>query len=294
MQPHLTAFESKRGSFNDNINATMVLILAVSGGCDSVALFHSVIAITNSNENEEENARYIHLEKEGHESSLRVPCEVHVAHFNHEQRGDNSDEDEALVRRLCSEAGIPIHCYSWSELENDESFDTTATTSFSQDVARNWRRRQMTNLLASLVAGSDNCSTDEAPQRWGAILTAHHRDDSEETILLKLLRGAHLTNLSGMEDRSDAFEMNNGEQSIGYFSKPLLGVRKKDIVHYLKTNGFQWREDESNSENKYKRNKVRNQLMPLLCEIAGGEDALHVSWTKYGPGTIAIHLTQLA
>ena len=284
--PHISPFESKQVFSHNNINSTVVLILAVSGGCDSVALFHSVIALTNSYANGQECTRFIHFEKEelsnvsmSSKSFFRIPCEIHVAHFNHKQRGANSDADERLVRRLCSEAGVPIHCYSWSELENDKSSNGVSASTFSQDAARKWRRRQMTALLASLVAESDNCSTDDKPLRWGAILTAHHRDDSEETILLKLLRGAHLTNLSGMENRSDAFQMNNDKQSIGYFSKPLLGVRKGDIVHYLKSNGFEWREDESNSENKYRRNKVRNQLMPLLCEIAGGEDALHVSRT---------------
>lgn len=254
-------------------NSTVVLLLAVSGGCDSVALFHSVLALTTKKESKGRmhKTRYLHLNMEDQESDESpILCELHVAHFNHKQRGASSDADEAFVKRLCTEAGIPFYSYSWSELNN--------TDSFSQDVARKWRRKQLVGLLKALVA--EQCDRNEdGSSRWGAILTAHHRDDSEETMLLKLLRGAHLTNLSGMEERSNGFQLNADEKyrSIGYFLKPLLGLRKNDIVDYLMTNNLEWREDESNAENKYKRNKVRNQLIPLLSEIAGGEDALHVS-----------------
>lgn len=269
------------------VNSTVVLVVACSGGCDSVALFHSVLALTRPEEMGSSTPnRYLYLDSDGRavsnysetsEKSLRIPCELHVAHFNHEQRGDNSDQDEALVRKLCRDANVPIHCYSWSEVSNGDSIGSASPSTFSQDVARRWRRRNLTELLSSLVTRSCSSSTESISQRWGAILTAHHRDDAEETILLKLLRGAHLTNLSGMDDRSDGFELDkSGNGCLGYFAKPMLGVRKRDIVQYLITHGLKWREDESNSENKYKRNKVRNQVIPLLNEIAGGEEALQV------------------
>jgi tRNA(Ile)-lysidine synthetase-like protein len=298
VKPHLGINTSRKDPTlyaNDgNINSTIVMLLGVSGGCDSVALFHSVLELTRLEEQTNTTntmsssnmhaIRYLHLDSEDiapynfttSNDLFRIPCELHVAHFNHEQRGNNSDADEALVRNLCSEAGIPFHCYSWSEIKSGSLLETTT---FSQDVARKWRRKKMIELLETLVTNPNKVNDDASP-RWGAILTAHHRDDAEETMLLKLLRGAHLTNLSGMERRSDGFELASAQKvsrSIGYFAKPLLGVRKQDIVDYLTSNNLEWREDESNSENKYKRNKVRNQLIPLLSEIAGGEDALHVS-----------------
>ena len=280
-------------SYPHSRNSTAVLLLAVSGGCDSVALFHSVLALTRQpashvNHNNtrlckqdntrKEIARCLYLDSDDGTSLLRIPCELYVAHFNHEQRGENSDEDEALVRSLCNKANVPFYCYSWSDVTNDDNSSLATTNlTFSQDVARKWRRRQMIDLLTSLL--NDPNHDNAKANRWGAILTAHHRDDAEETILLKLLRGAHITNLSGMEDRSEGFKLDAPDNihTIGYFAKPLLGVRKSDIFDYLISHGYAWREDESNSESKYKRNKVRNQLIPLLCEIAGGEDALHVS-----------------
>lgn len=276
---------------------TLVLVLAVSGGCDSVALFHTVLALTRMNAIDEDNLcyspglsekdrtpttqRFFNLDSDDRATSQKnmfcIPCEVHVAHFNHEQRGENSDGDEAFVKSLCSQGSVPFHRFSWSEMSDDSCPGTINSSTFNQDVARKWRRTRLIELLSSLVKGENNSNAADASQRWGAILTAHHRDDAEETILLKLLRGSYLTNLSGMEDRSDGFQLNAPKRShLGYFAKPLLGVRKQEIVDYLTAHGFKWREDESNSDNKYKRNKVRNQLMPLLSEIAGGEDALQV------------------
>lgn len=306
VKPHLgintSRIDSSLCSANDGntINSTLVMLLGVSGGCDSVALFHSVIDLirledptnhcsTNTTSSSNMHAlRYLYLDSEDMTSSnvtkrndmFRISCELHVAHFNHEQRGENSDADEALVKRLCSEAGIPFHSYSWSEIKSGSILETST---FSQDVARKWRRKKMIELLKTLVTNTNKVNADDS-HRWGAILTAHHRDDADETMLLKLLRGAHLTNLSGMEHRSSAFELrasHKASSSVGYFAKPLLGVRKQDIVDYLTSNNLEWREDESNSENKYKRNKVRNQLIPLLSEIAGGEDALHVSFCLF-------------
>ena len=87
-----------------------------------------------------------------------------------------------------------------------------------------------------------------------------------------------------MEARSECFDLEElshdtemksaGSSSLGYFTKPMLNLRKKDIVEYLVSNSLEWREDESNSSSKYKRNKIRNELIPLMSDIAGGDGAL--------------------
>jgi len=259
-----------------------VLLLAVSGGSDSVALFHAVTALLRTTNDVSTNytTTYLNLDNYGNDVK-EIKCELHVAHFNHEQRGDSSDGDEAFVRRLCIERDIPFHNYFWSDEDfssakverNDE--DEMSSNSFTQDIARKWRRRKLRDLLSELVLQT-NIST-KSETNWGAILTAHHRDDSDETILLKLLRGAHLSNLRGIEPISkidlstDAFSPST---CVGYFAKPMLQLRKKGITKFLESNALEWREDESNATNKYKRNKVRNELMPLMRELAGGENAL--------------------
>ena len=288
-------------------NSTLVLVLAVSGGCDSMALFHSLVSLTKICEKKSDDGgvgtgnvcngrsrRLLHLGIENAQlepQSCIVPCELHVAHFNHEQRGESSDGDCDFVRDRCIEHEVPFYSYSWSdeEVPDVDVSDSTRyhrvydpkealydNTIFTQDVARQWRQRKLKELLSSLVHASDDLSNTAT--RWGAILTAHHRDDADETIMLKLLRGSHLTNLRSMNARSERFcpQLGNHTSSIGYFAKPMLKVRKSHVLQYLGINSLGWREDASNSSNKYKRNMVRNELMPLLSEIAGGESALRV------------------
>lgn len=308
VEPHLCSkLRVASYSFNnDDTPPTLVLILAVSGGCDSIALFHSALALTkgdgifhNRSDRSEDittpvgnNQRvWLHLDIDNANpkqlTPQRIPCELHVAHFNHEQRGESSGGDEAFVKRICDQNNIPCHSFFWSDEDSsreeanangDDRLDTTnnANMCFTQDVARNWRRRKLKELLLSLVHTPVAESHPNTTSRWGAILTAHHRDDADETILLKLLRGAHLTNIRGMDARSDAFKISleDGSSSLGYFAKPMLQIRKRHIVNYLTSNSLEWREDDSNNSSKYKRNKIRNELIPLLSDIAGGDTAL--------------------
>jgi len=89
--------------------------------------------------------------------------------------------------------------------------------------------------------------------------------------------GFDLQSVHDTGNKIDADSYSSSQSSfIGYFAKPMLNVRKMHVREYLTSNSLQWREDESNSSSKYKRNKVRNELMPLLSEIAGGERALQV------------------
>jgi len=286
IRPHIDTISTTKTIECSQDITTVVLLLAVSGGSDSVALFHAVTALLRkTNDDSTQHASIcLDLDNDGTDGSKEVKCELHVAHFNHEQRGDNSDGDEAFVQRLCAERDIPFHNYFWSDEEfsfskverNDEN--AISGNSFTQDIARKWRRRKLRDLLSDLVLQTNNntmCDTN----RWGAILTAHHGDDSDETILLKLVRGSHLSNLRGMEARSEKFDLATDSSSssstcVGYFAKPMLQLRKNDITKFLESNALEWREDESNATNKYKRNKVRNELIPLMRELAGGEQAL--------------------
>ena len=61
----------------------------------------------------------------------------------------------------------------------------------------------------------------------------------------------------------------------GPFVKPFLSHEKKRLVEYLRTRGLEWREDLSNAEKKYQRNRIRHDLVPLMAELAGGENALY-------------------
>ena len=216
-----------------------IILLAVSGGCDSIALFHSVLHFLS-------------------DETLFKGFKVHVVHFDHCQRGQESDEDRSFVEKKCEENNIPFHCFVWDT-------DGMSKGRFSQEVARNWRREESLKLICDLSSSG------------GAVLTAHHRDDAEETILLKILRGVHLTNISGMESLQQVSEGYDVDARQLFFGKPFLHVRKEEVCQFLDSQNITWREDASNATDKYKRNKVRHQLIPLLQDLVGGEKVLEVS-----------------
>jgi tRNA(Ile)-lysidine synthetase-like protein len=213
----------------------ILFLIGVSGGCDSVALFHLMM----------QHQRKVHND---------VQHMLHVAHFDHQQRGMNSTLDRELVQNLCAAYEVPLTCYYWNT-------DAQKETSFSQAIARSWRQTSMRTLLQELLKEQD------AEPVTGVILTAHHRDDSQETLLLKCLRGAHISHLQGLRPLM--------QQQGVYTARPLLNVTKNQILEYLRVNNHTWREDESNESTKYLRNRVRKELVPLLADIMGGSDVLH-------------------
>jgi tRNA(Ile)-lysidine synthase TilS/MesJ len=281
----------------------LIILLAISGGCDSIALFHSMIQLLDFDEKPE------------------VECKIHVVHFDHKQRGVESDNDRKFVQRLCEEYNIPFHCFYWGQdqgqgqeqkqeqscqqnNDNDDSdgHDHLEKKKFSQEIARNWRRKESLTLLNELCSAAsfasatndvnDNDKNSEANMNTsppGIILTAHHKDDTEETMMMKFLRGVHITNLSGMDtiqqitlnknnddennNQNNEYDSKKRQHSL-YLGKPMLGLRKSSIYSFLSNQGLEWREDKSNETDKYLRNRVRHQLMPLLQELVGGEDVL--------------------
>jgi tRNA(Ile)-lysidine synthetase-like protein len=225
----------------------------VSGGCDSVGLFHGLLNVL-SKTIDDETSSVDHTT-----NTWTLKCadnnlfyNLHVVHFDHQQRGAESDGDRVFVQELCEKFGIPFHCYTWNQECNE-----TEEKVFSQDSARQWRRSNMGKLARKLT---DN-------KQPGLILTAHHADDSMESLLLKLLRGTHITSIKGM----DIYTQDDSGNPI---LRPMLSLKKKDILEYLQNRQLSWREDSSNASNKYRRNQVRNELVPLMSEIVGGEDIL--------------------
>jgi tRNA(Ile)-lysidine synthase len=166
---------------------------------------------------------------------------LHVLHFNHALRAE-SEGEAALVASLAARLGLPLTTL-------------TATPGAWRAAglpaqARAWRRREALALAASLRA-----------QCGGGVKVAlgHQADDSRETLLLKLLRGAHLSRLAGLAPRR------------GVFVRPLLGCSKAQLQAYVTASGSEWAEDASNADPaKGRRNAVRLQLVPLLQQLSGG------------------------
>jgi PP-loop family len=136
-----------------------------------------------------------------------------------------------------------------TQLLQDLTMTTTTATATTTEITNHTQTQHVTQ------------STKHRP---GIILTAHHANDSQETLLLKLLRGVHIQNLSGM---APIQQMLDGT----LWGRPLMRITKQQILRYLMAQNYTWRED------KYLRNRVRNELIPLMQGLVGGETALQAS-----------------
>lgn len=148
-----------------------------------------------------------------------------VAHFDHGIRPD-SVEDRRLAQSAAQFYGWPF-VYAEGRLGEDAS----------EAEARRARYEFLHRVKAASGAR--------------AIITAHHQDDALETAILNLLRGTGARGLGALSERHD-------------IRRPLLGVRKQDILDHAQAHELLWREDSTNSDERYLRNYVRRQLMPRL------------------------------
>jgi len=186
------------------------VVVAVSGGSDSVALLRLLCLLRES----------YHLD---------VVC----AHFNHQLRGAESDADEAFVRELAG--SLDVSCETGSD--NVGAYASEHHLSL-EEAARELRLRFL--RMTALKTGA------------ACIATAHTRDDQAETVLFRLLKGTGLRGMSGIAPRT------------GMFIHPLLGVSKEQLQGWLRTQGFVWREDLSNADERYERNFIRTSVIPLI------------------------------
>ena len=155
-----------------------------------------------------------------------------LAHLDHGLRR-SSATDRRFVERLANK--FDLKCISKrrdvaTERRKDESLE---------EAARRVRRGFLLESAKSVSAT--------------AIVTAHHRDDQAETVLMRLLRGVGPSSLRGIDAAGP-----------GPFVRPLLTLGRRDLRDWLERRGHLWREDRSNRDLRFDRNRVRHQLMPLL------------------------------
>lgn len=202
-------------NFQNHINQNLSflnksrLLIAISGGLDSVVLTHLC-----------------------HQLKLNIG----LAHCNFNLRGDESDGDEEFVLQLAEDLDLEVF------IESFETEDYAKTYKLSTQMAARELRYDWFDELAEQL-------------NFDFILTAHHADDNLETFLINLSRGTGLDGLMGIP------EVNNK------IVRPLLTFSREDIETYAKTNKLTWREDSSNASNKYLRNKLRHDVIPVLKEI---------------------------
>lgn len=160
---------------------------------------------------------------------------VYAAHINHGLRGADSDGDEAFVRDLCEKHGVPLFVKRC-----DVHALAKETKTGTEEAGRNVRYAFFKEVMA------DNGIS--------FIATAHHADDNVETVLMRLIRGTGPMGLGGIAYQN------------GNIIRPFLDVTREEIEAYLKENGFCYRNDASNNDTIYTRNRVRHTLIPLLTK----------------------------
>jgi tRNA(Ile)-lysidine synthase len=163
-----------------------------------------------------------------------------VAHFNHGLRGEDSEADEAFVADLARHHGLEFFASRADVREH-----ALAAKLSVESAGRGLRYRWLTQLAEE--------------HRFNSVATAHTLDDQAETVLLKFLRGAGTRGLAGIYP---ILEVCGGFQFR--IVRPLLGVTRDEVEAYLTSFGQNWREDESNLDHRFTRNRVRHSLLPLL------------------------------
>lgn len=155
-----------------------------------------------------------------------------VVHVNHQLR-EESVIEAAYLKNYCQEGKIPYYYTEWT---------TTDKTTNIEARARKFRYDFFSETM-----NQEGCSS---------LFTAHHSDDQAETILMKLTRGSSLKNLVGIKDRQPF--------ASGDLVRPLLIFSKERLENYAKQRTIMYFEDQSNQSDKYVRNRLRHQVVPVL------------------------------
>jgi tRNA(Ile)-lysidine synthase len=162
---------------------------------------------------------------------------LRAVHVNHQLRGKESEEDERFVREMCRDWGIRLSC------RRIEPLKVKFTYGGSLEAISRAERYRVFSEVASET-------------RTRILVLGHHKNDLAETVLMRLIRGAGSSGLSGFAPKT-------------YFGKiivvrPFCEISRKEILSYLKARGARWRVDSSNADRRFLRNKIRLQLLPYL------------------------------
>jgi tRNA(Ile)-lysidine synthase len=201
--------------------------VAVSGGIDSIALLRLLL-----------------------EMRSELGIVVSVVHFNHQMRGAESDGDQEFAANLAREHGLEFHSESVAVAEHarDEHLSLEAAA------------RELRYSFFHYLLGEDSEDENSAP--LDKLVTGHTLDDQAETVLMRLVRGTGLRGLGGIYPRLSVED--ESESGCGEIIRPLLEVRRRELEKYLRDLGQAWREDSSNSDLKFTRNRMRHRVLPLL------------------------------
>ncbi len=169
-------------------------------------------------------------------------------HVHHGIRGQEADEDAAFCAGLCAGWKIPFET-----ARVDVPLLAASKKMSLEEAGRQERYRQL----------------ERYRQRLGAqrIAVAHHQDDQAETVLWNLLRGTGLKGLSGMKSVN------------GAVIRPLLRISRAEILRYMEEQGLSWREDATNAEDHYTRNRIRHHMLEYAVRKLNRQAVKHICQT---------------
>lgn len=217
------------------------LLLAVSGGLDSMCLAHFFIC----------NKYALGIEWLG------------VAHVHHGLREGSADLDAELVEQFAEAQGVPFF------LKRLDGEALKAREGSLENNAREARYQALKSIVFELQDKNylDCHGFQPRNDMQTVIVTAHHAGDQAETVYLRLRRGVTLTGLRGIQ------MVREGHDDFPAIFRPFLNISREELTKYAKDNDINWREDESNSDTKFARNQIRLQALPNLEREFSGASA---------------------
>ncbi len=235
------------------------ILVAVSGGVDSMVLLQALHALASKNR-----------------------WKLRVVHFNHQLRGGASDADERLVRKMAGQMKLPV-------------------TVGRADVKSFAQKKKVSIEMAARELRHEFLAQTAKRSKINIIVLAHHADDQVELFFLRLLRGAGGEGLAVMKWQSPSV----ADKKITLV-RPLLDLTKAELLSHARELRVPFREDASNQSSDFLRNRIRNELLPLLrdkyqpglakavlrlMEIVGAESEIASDmarwWLKHGKGEFA-------
>ncbi|MGA7696819.1 MAG: tRNA lysidine(34) synthetase TilS [Candidatus Sulfotelmatobacter sp.] len=255
--------------------------VAVSGGVDSVALLRLLIELRQE-----------------------LGIVLSVIHFNHKLRGVESDADQEFVAGLAREYGLEFHVGSgdaahlaaeehsgleaaarelrygfFRELlgagesegsgasgpraQHSEPFNRSAESGAPpRGLPQGLKPASLVELSGAAEAAPFQRQNQE--KALDKIATGHTLDDQAETVLMRVIRGTGLRGLGGIYPRIVVEREDDDENGYGEIVRPLLGIRRSELEQYLGDLKQTWREDSTNADAKFTRNRVRKLVLPLL------------------------------
>ena len=208
------------------------IVLAVSGGPDSIAMLDILNKLRKNSNTEEKQVKEKH---NGRNRKInKIDFQICVAHVNHMIR-EEAKEDEKYVKNYCEKNGIEFYSKSIDvqKIANNKKIGT-------EEAGRVVRYEFFDEILEKTKSNK--------------IAIAHNKNDRAETIIMNTLRGSGISGLKGIEPKR------------GKYIRPLIECERTEIEKYCEQNKLEPRIDKTKFENIYTRNKIRNIVIPYIKE----------------------------